>query len=138
MPPRLLDKTQTDWAYEKHCEGYTFQEIADALFVNVSTIRDEFKRNNLKKKLPPLTYDPDEKVPYIVYFSKNTNAKINMHQLNWAYHYHWKNYTLTEISSALGVPRATLSETLKRHHLKIRYRSIQRKALVYPYFTKEE
>lgn len=138
MRGRILSQNEIKWAYERHCEGYTFQEVADALYVNVSTIRDEFKRNGLKKKLPDLSYNPEEEVPCVISFQKKTNAKLTAHQINWAYHYHWKNYTLTELASLLGVPRPTLGDALRRYNLKIRYHIIQRKPLTYPYFKRRD
>ena len=36
---KVLTAKQSEWAYEKWCEGYTQEQIADALFVCSKTIR---------------------------------------------------------------------------------------------------
>lgn len=38
MQPKLLNRKQREWAYDRWCEGYTHQEIADALFCCRKTI----------------------------------------------------------------------------------------------------
>ena len=138
MAASALDREQIFWAYDRHCEGYTFQEVADALYVCVDTIRDEFKRWELKRNLPPLTYSPEEQVREVVKFTPSSRRILNAHQINWAYHYHWKYYSLQELSSFLGVNHETLVLAFRRNHLKIRYRKINRKPLVYRGYEKEE
>ena len=39
MPKACLSHTQKEWAYEKWCEGYTLEQIADALYVCTKTVR---------------------------------------------------------------------------------------------------
>ena len=138
MPARVLNDEQVEWAFRKHCEGYTFEEVADALYVNISTIRSEFKKKGLKRTLPPIEYSPDEKVPQIVKFTKRKVACLTDHQVNWAYHYHWKHYTIGDLAVVLGVSRYTLLETFRRHNLTMRYRRTARKPLVYKNFKEEE
>ena len=36
---KALTPKEIEWAYQKWCEGYTQQQIADALFVDERTIR---------------------------------------------------------------------------------------------------
>lgn len=51
-----MSRAEIKWAYDKWCEGYTKKEIAAALFVNPSTIKDAL-RGRVKKERPPLKYD---------------------------------------------------------------------------------
>lgn len=39
MPNFLLSREEKEWAYKKWCEGYTQNQIADALFVSKKTIQ---------------------------------------------------------------------------------------------------
>lgn len=43
-----MSRAEIKWAYDKWCEGYTKKEIAAALFVNPSTIKDAL-RGRVKK-----------------------------------------------------------------------------------------
>ena len=57
----LLSEDETQWAYEKWCEGYTQQQIADALFVCRQTINGALRG---QKKPKPCTK------PKLVYTGK--------------------------------------------------------------------
>ena len=46
----ILSEEESQWAYEKWCEGYTQQQIADALFVCRHTVNSALKG---KKKPNP-------------------------------------------------------------------------------------
>ena len=37
--PPILSREEISWAYDKWCEGYTHQEIADALYVSRVTVQ---------------------------------------------------------------------------------------------------
>ena len=51
----VLSREKIEWAYTKWCEGYTQQQIADALFVCKKTIARVLKG---KPRIRPiLTYD---------------------------------------------------------------------------------
>lgn len=39
MPKAYLSHAQKEWAYTKWCEGYTLEQIADALYVCTKTVR---------------------------------------------------------------------------------------------------
>lgn len=39
MPKACLSHAQKEWAYAKWCEGYTLEQIADALYVCTKTVR---------------------------------------------------------------------------------------------------
>lgn len=39
MPKFALSREEKEWTYKKWCEGYTQNQIADALFVSEKTIR---------------------------------------------------------------------------------------------------
>ena len=55
--PHLLSQKQIDWAYKQWCLGYTYDEIAAALFCSNKTILREFKMRGFKKVRPKLIYD---------------------------------------------------------------------------------
>lgn len=49
--PPILGDDEIAWAYDKWCEGYTHQEIADALFVDRRTVGTALKgRRRIRKK----------------------------------------------------------------------------------------
>lgn len=54
----ILSEEESQWAYEKWCEGYTIQQIADALYVCSETIRTALKGKPRKKPCvrPKLVY----------------------------------------------------------------------------------
>lgn len=53
--PPILTDDERKWAYEKWCEGYSIQEIAEALYVDYQTVRRLF--NGKKKDKPKLVYE---------------------------------------------------------------------------------
>lgn len=55
MGKKILSEKQIKWAAEKHCEGYTLAEIAEALFVSFGTIQKSLYGRKIKK--PKLVYD---------------------------------------------------------------------------------
>lgn len=52
---KVLTKHEEEWAYQKWCEGYTQQQIADALYVCEKTVRRSLK--NKPRIRPILIYD---------------------------------------------------------------------------------
>lgn len=52
---KSLTKEEEKWAYQKWCEGYTQQQIADALYVCEKTVRRSLK--NKPRIRPSLVYD---------------------------------------------------------------------------------
>lgn len=50
-----LDKEQVRWAYTKWCEGYTQQQIADALYVCEKTVHRSLKNKPRIRQI--LVYD---------------------------------------------------------------------------------
>lgn len=54
--PHLLSMKELEWAYEKWCFGYTYEEIAKALYCSPKTLLREFKHHGWKKVRPPLHY----------------------------------------------------------------------------------
>lgn len=52
---KVLTKEEEEWAYKKWCEGYTQQQIADALYVCARTVRRSLK--NKPRIRPNLVYD---------------------------------------------------------------------------------
>lgn len=135
MPPRVLNDEQVKWGFKKHCEGYTYEEIAKALFVNISTIQLEFRRADLKRVLPPLSYSPGEDVPRLVKFRKAKVAALDDHQLNWAFYYHWKGYALVDLAKIFNVTDTTMSNTFKKYGLNAKYRKVPKEPLVYEDFS---
>lgn len=59
MDKRILSHKEREWAYIKWCEGYTQEQIANALYVSVHTITRAFKGK--PKIRPALKYEPKEK-----------------------------------------------------------------------------
>lgn len=55
---KALNHEQIEWAYQKRCEGYTQQQIADALFVDERTIRRMI--NSRPRIRPILKYEERE------------------------------------------------------------------------------
>ena len=55
---KALTHKETEWAYQKWCEGYTQQQIADALFVCEKTIRRAI--NERPRIRPILKYEERE------------------------------------------------------------------------------
>lgn len=50
--PPILTKEEKAWAYQKWCEGYTQQQIADALYVERRTVLAALKdKPRLRPKL---------------------------------------------------------------------------------------
>jgi DNA-binding XRE family transcriptional regulator len=58
MPERALTHKQIEWAYTKWCEGYTLQQIADALYVCEVTVRRAI--NGRPRIRPILKYEEKE------------------------------------------------------------------------------
>jgi hypothetical protein len=58
MPERALSFKQIEWAYTKWCEGYTLQQIADALYVCKQTVRRAI--NGRPRIRPILKYEERE------------------------------------------------------------------------------
>ena len=56
--PKVLTPKEIEWAYQKWCEGYTQQQIADALFVCKKTIRRAI--NERPRIRPILKYEERE------------------------------------------------------------------------------
>ena len=54
--PPILSREEISWAYDKWCEGYTHQEIADALYVSRVTVQSALKGRQRIRKKPPLVY----------------------------------------------------------------------------------
>lgn len=55
MKQNILSKDEIEWAYSKWCEGCTYQQIAEALFVCEKTIERALKgRPRIR---PVLVYD---------------------------------------------------------------------------------
>lgn len=52
---KALTPKQIEWAYQKWCEGYTQQQISDALFVCEKTIRRAI--NSRPRIRPILKYE---------------------------------------------------------------------------------
>lgn len=52
----ILRPKEIEWAYEKWCEGYTLQQISDALYVCPKTVHRAFKGR--ERHRPDLVY-PD-------------------------------------------------------------------------------
>ena len=59
MTQHVLSQKQISWAYEKYCEGYTLEQISDALYVCGMTLRRAFKRNGLTRVRPVLVAPDD-------------------------------------------------------------------------------
>lgn len=57
---RALSDEQIEWAWKKYCEGYTRQQIADALYVCRRTLDRYFKGK--KRVRPKLVYEESEQV----------------------------------------------------------------------------
>lgn len=55
---KALTPKEIEWAYQKWCEGYTQQQIADALFVCEKTIRRAI--NERPRIRPILKYEERE------------------------------------------------------------------------------
>ena len=55
MAEKILSFKEVEWAYEKYCEGYTQQQIADALYVCTKTVRRAI--NGRPKIRPILKYE---------------------------------------------------------------------------------
>lgn len=55
---KALTPKEIKWAYQKWCEGYTQQQIADALFVDERTIRRMI--NSRPRIRPILKYEERE------------------------------------------------------------------------------
>ena len=49
-----LTQREIDWAYEKWCEGYRLDQIADALYCNVRTISRAFRKHGCVRIRPVL------------------------------------------------------------------------------------
>lgn len=48
----ILGEEEKAWAYEKWCEGYTQQQIADALYVERRTLTNAFRgKQRIRPKL---------------------------------------------------------------------------------------
>lgn len=58
MSNKALTRKQEEWAYEQWCNGYTRQEIANALFVSTKVISRAFRGRPRIKKI--LEYDFSE------------------------------------------------------------------------------
>ena len=54
----VLTTKESAWAYQKWCEGYTQQQIADALFVCEKTVRRVL--NGKPRIRPRLVYNREE------------------------------------------------------------------------------
>ena len=54
-----LSHAQKEWAYEKWCEGYTLEQIADALYVCTKTVRRAI--NGRPRIRPILKYTKEDK-----------------------------------------------------------------------------
>lgn len=56
--PPVLSEDEITWAYEKWCEGYTMQQIAEALYVDRRTIGNVLRGRPRKKPgvRPKLVY----------------------------------------------------------------------------------
>ena len=52
---KVLTKEDEEWAYQKWCEGYTQQQIAEALYVCEKTVQRSLK--NKPRIRPILVYD---------------------------------------------------------------------------------
>ena len=52
---KVLTKHEEEWAYKKWCEGYTQQQIANALYVCERTVQRSLK--NKPRIRPILVYD---------------------------------------------------------------------------------
>ena len=52
---KVLTKEKEEWAYQKWCEGYTQQQIAEALYVSEKTVQRSLK--NKPRIRPNLVYD---------------------------------------------------------------------------------
>lgn len=56
--PPVLSEEEISWAYEKWCEGYTHQQIAEALYVDRRTIGKALKdKPKIPRKRPKLVYN---------------------------------------------------------------------------------
>lgn len=55
--PPVLSEDEIAWAYEKWCEGYTHQQIAEALYVDRRTIGKALKGKTRILKRPKLIYN---------------------------------------------------------------------------------
>lgn len=51
---RVLSNAALEWAYEKWLDGYSLQEIADALYVTRSCLDEALKEAKYTKVKPPL------------------------------------------------------------------------------------
>lgn len=67
---KALNQKQIEWAWEKWCEGYTLSQIADALYVNLSTICRRMSELQDQGRCKPfnwrksLVLEPLEDYPY--------------------------------------------------------------------------
>jgi DNA-binding transcriptional regulator LsrR (DeoR family) len=55
MAKRMLTDDEIKWAYEKWCDGYTQQQIADALYVSRVTVYNYLK--DKQRIRPALHYE---------------------------------------------------------------------------------
>ena len=55
MTKQILSWKEVDWAYSKWCEGYTQEQIAEALDVSVKTVHRAF--HGRERIRPVLIYD---------------------------------------------------------------------------------
>ena len=59
MTPEILDNAQKRWAYKKWCEGYTLDQIAEALDCCRKTVQRAI--NGKPKIRPILKYRPEKR-----------------------------------------------------------------------------
>lgn len=53
---RVLTEKQLKWAYTKWCEGYSVLEIAEALYIDSSTLYRIFRQRGMIRIRIPLEY----------------------------------------------------------------------------------
>lgn len=96
---RVLTEEQCKWLCAKHRAGFTYQEIADVLYVCRMTII-RAKENYLSKHpldpLPPLYYD-------------HTKSKAQ-----WSYEMRKKGYNPREIADYLHISYSTVMGYIRR------------------------
>lgn len=57
---RALTEKKLKWAYQKWCEGFSVLEIAEALYIDSSTLYKIFRKRGLVRIRIPLKYEEDD------------------------------------------------------------------------------